>query len=116
MHVIEREVAVMKACTHENVTQLLEVFEDEDCAYLALEYCECGDLCDKIEERGLDISEAEAAGWMRQILASISALHHKEICHRDIKPSNFMIKSRMLRSKGFQDMVPNLSSHVLKLA
>mmetsp|Transcript_125569 Transcript_125569/g.250516 ORF Transcript_125569/g.250516 Transcript_125569/m.250516 type:complete len:335 (-) Transcript_125569:14-1018(-) len=119
---IKREVAVMKACAHENITRLLEACEDEECAYLVLEYCECGDLCDKIEERGLDISEAEAADWMRQILASISALHSKEICHRDIKPANFMIKSGLLQSQGFQEVAPSSPKlpgavrHILKLA
>jgi len=112
---VEREVAVMKTCTHDNIMQLLELLEDADCVYLALEYCDCGDLSDKIGERGLDISEVETAGWMRQILAAISALHSENICHRDIKPANFMLKSRLDQSKGSREP-PGSVHHILKLA
>jgi len=111
---IEREVAVMKTCSHYNITQIFDVFEDANCIYLALEYCECGDLSDKIGERGLDISEVETASWMRQILAAISALHSKEICHRDIKPDNFMIKRGLGQSEGQEP--PGAVLHILKLA
>lgn len=88
---IEREVAMMQACHHANITKLFGTFEDEARIYLALEYCDGGDFGDKVKERGLALQESETAEWMRQICSAISALHHKSICHRDIKPDNFMV-------------------------
>mmetsp|Transcript_88204 Transcript_88204/g.175193 ORF Transcript_88204/g.175193 Transcript_88204/m.175193 type:complete len:763 (-) Transcript_88204:8-2296(-) len=88
---IEREISMMKACDHDNITKLYDNFEDANSIYLALEYCDGGDFGDKVKERGLSVEELEVAEWCRQMVAAICALHCKGICHRDIKPDNFMI-------------------------
>lgn len=90
---VEREIAMMKACAHENIIQLFDAFEDANNVYLAQEYCDGGDFGDKLRERGTSVREPEAAEWMRHICLAIGALHGKQICHRDIKPDNFMVAS-----------------------
>lgn len=90
---VEREVAMMRACTHDNIIQLYDSFEDSDSIYLAQEYCAGGDFGDKLRERGLGVREHEAADWIRQMCSAIAALHSKQICHRDIKPDNFLVAS-----------------------
>lgn len=99
---IEREIAMMKACEHENITKLFATFEDEKTISLALEYCDGGDFGDKVKERGLAIQEWEVAEWMQQICSALAALHFKGICHRDIKPDNFMVKEHGSRSSRGQ--------------
>merc|ERR1719335_1286102 len=47
---IDREICVMRACSHENTLRLYDTFEDHACIYLALEYCDCGDFGDKLRE------------------------------------------------------------------
>lgn len=88
---IEREIHMMQAAKHVNITQLHGTFEDGQAIYLALEYCDGGDFGDKVKEKGMNLEEAEAAVMMRQICAAIGELHSKSICHRDIKPDNFMV-------------------------
>jgi len=89
---IEREIQMMKACPHDNITQLFNTFEDDKSIYLALEYCDGGDFGDKVKERGLFATETEVAEWMQQMCAAITGMHSKLICHRDIKPDNFMVQ------------------------
>jgi len=91
---IVREIDMMKACNHENITQLFDTFEDASTISLALEYCDGGDFGDKVKERGMMLPEAECADWVRQMCSAIKAMHAKNICHRDIKPDNFMVKTR----------------------
>lgn len=99
---IEREIHMMKACPHPNITCLYDTFEDATSIYLALEYCDGGDFGDKVQERGMNLQEHEAADYVRQICAAISALHNRGICHRDIKPDNFMVmKTEDLKLSDF---------------
>lgn len=100
-HDIEREISMMKACCHENITELFDTFEDDKSIYLALEYCDGGDFGDKVKERGMAATEEEVAEWMRQMCAAIQAMHMKEICHRDVKPDNFMCQGTKLKLSDF---------------
>lgn len=98
---IEREVRMMKACNHVNITQCFHFFEDARYLYLALEYCDGGDFGDKVKERGMNLKEQEAAEWIAQICESIAHLHCHKICHRDIKPDNFMVAGDVLKLSDF---------------
>lgn len=98
---IEREISVMQAVDHENVTKLYGSSEDQQSIFLALEYCNGGDFGDKVKEKGLDLAETMAAEWMYQIVSAIWVLHCKNICHRDIKPDNFMVHDEVLKLSDF---------------
>lgn len=98
---IEREVSVMQACNHENVTRLLNHFEDDRSIYLALEYCDGGDFGDKVKEKAKTLTEKEAVDWMWQISSAILVLHSQDICHRDIKPDNFMVAGETVKLSDF---------------
>lgn len=61
-----------------------------------MEYCEGGDLFEKIQKKG-KFSEREAALIIEQVLQALNHCHYKQICHRDLKPENivFAKKSKM---------------------
>eukprot|EP00913_Durusdinium_trenchii_P028762 g26974.t1 len=80
-----------------NVTKLYNCFEDSATISIAMEYCDGGDLDDKLKERGWKVPEEQAARWMHQICSAIGHLHARNICHRDIKPGNFMLAMDVLK-------------------
>jgi len=53
---VKREVELMKAVKHENITILYDTFEDREFISLALEYCDGGDFGDKVKERGMNLT------------------------------------------------------------
>lgn len=98
---IDREISLMQVCSHDNLLQLFDTFEDDKNIFVVLEYCEDGDFGDKLQERGMSINEAVAAEWTRQMCSGIRMLHTKRVCHRDIKPDNFLISNGTLKLSDF---------------
>lgn len=48
----KNEIDIMKELDHPNVIKLFETFEDARYVYLVMEYCEGGELFDKIIDAG----------------------------------------------------------------
>lgn len=61
--------------------------------YLVMEFCDGGDLYDKIQSywQGSGFTENEAAKIMETLLRAINHCHENGIVHRDIKPENIML-------------------------
>ncbi|KAA6379638.1 MAG: putative MAP kinase kinase skh1/pek1, partial [Streblomastix strix] len=68
--------------------------EDQDKAYLVLEYCENGDLrqyIQNMQNSGTEISDAKAFELIRQVTLALNQLHMNRIIHGDIKPENILL-------------------------
>jgi calcium-dependent protein kinase len=84
------EVSIFKKLDHPNIIKLYEMWEDKSYYFLVMDFCEGGDLLDRIDEKqGLDAGQA--AHYLKQVLGALAYLHSNNICHRDIKPENFLL-------------------------
>eukprot|EP00397_Hematodinium_sp_SG-2012_P001172 GEMP01001173.1.p1 GENE.GEMP01001173.1~~GEMP01001173.1.p1 ORF type:complete len:885 (+),score=198.97 GEMP01001173.1:238-2892(+) len=98
------EVELLRKCYHKNIVQSFEAFENARQFHFVLEYCDGGDLQNRVMDApNGSISEDTVAQWMRQILEAIAYLHvdARNICHRDIKPHNFMFHGEVLKLGDF---------------
>lgn len=86
----EREVQSTTLLTHENIVNVLDVGEEEDCFFLVMEYIEGPTLSDYIKTHG-PLPPQKAVQFFEQILKGIQHVHEKGIVHRDIKPQNMII-------------------------
>lgn len=79
---------------HPNIIKYYEEYENEKYIYLVMEYCDGGDLYDKIEQvvnqKGV-FSEREAVQVVEKLFRAINHCHAHGVCHRDLKPENIMI-------------------------
>ena len=89
-HTFKQEVEILRVLDHPNIVNLIQCFETERLCYLVLEYCEGGELLQKLT-REKNFSELKAANIMRKLLSAVLYCHNNRICHRDLKPENCLI-------------------------
>merc|ERR1719210_1177835 len=83
----------MSELDHPCICKLFETFEEGLYKYFVMEYCEGGELLDKINENG-HIDEGISVGIISQVTSALHYAHNKSIAHRDIKPDNIMFCSK----------------------
>ncbi len=87
------EVDILKKLIHPNIMQIFEFYEDKKNFYIITEFCEGGELFDKVVEKG-SFSEEEAANVMNQLISAINYIHLNKIVHRDLKPENILLDTK----------------------
>lgn len=91
---VRREVDIMRRLDHPNVCRLYEAFEDQTSITMVLEFCDGGDLLERVTVAQDRLPERAAASLMIQMLSSIQHLFLRGIVHRDLKPENFLFARR----------------------
>ena len=85
-----KEAKILSEVHHPYIVNVLEVFEENNTAYIAMEYIAGNSLKDKLAKEGI-LSENEALRYILQIGDALQFVHQKSILHLDVKPSNILI-------------------------
>ena len=84
------EINLMRKLNHQNITKILETFEDDQFYFIIMEYINGGNLFSYVKKRR-KLSEKVAKFLFRQIILGINHIHSNLIVHRDIKLENILI-------------------------
>ena len=76
--------------SHPNIVGIHQVFEDNDTAYLAMDFVEGLDLLEIVESSNA-FNPAALEAIVVKILDAIEFIHHEGILHRDISPDNILL-------------------------
>lgn len=87
-----KEAKILSEVHHPHIVNVLEVFEENDTAYIAMEYISGCSLKYMMEREGV-LPETKVLRYVRQIGEALRFVHEKNILHLDIKPSNILIDS-----------------------
>lgn len=85
-----KEAKILSEVHHPYIVNVLEVFEENNTAYIAMEYISGFSLKYMLEKNGM-LPEATVLKYVRQIGEALQFVHEKSILHLDIKPSNILI-------------------------
>ncbi|MGP1598064.1 Stk1 family PASTA domain-containing Ser/Thr kinase [Peptoanaerobacter stomatis] len=84
------EAKAAASLNHANIINIYDVCQEDDIAYIVMEYVDGINLKQLITKKG-KFSEKEALDILRQICSALREAHKNKIVHRDIKPHNIMI-------------------------
>jgi len=76
--------------SHPGIVAVYEYGEDEDVAYIAMEYVQSNPLREYFN-RGTRFEERDAVSVMAQLLDALEYAHEQGVWHRDVKPANILI-------------------------
>lgn len=98
-----KEAILLARMKHPNVVAFKESFEAEGHLYIVMEYCDGGDLMQKIKyQKGKLFPEDVILNWFTQICLGVNHIHKKRVLHRDIKSKNiFLTQSGKIKLGDF---------------
>ena len=76
---------------HPGIVRVFYYFEENNTAYLVMEYLRGRTLGQVLKARGGKLPEKEALFYMKKIGQALEVLHRAQFLHRDIKPDNIML-------------------------
>ncbi len=76
---------------HPGIVRIFYYFEENNTAYLVMEYLRGQTLGQLLKNRGGKLPETEALFYTKKIGQALEVLHQEQFLHRDIKPDNIML-------------------------
>jgi serine/threonine-protein kinase len=85
-----KEANILSEVHHPYIVNVLEVFEENNTAYIIMEYIKGCSLKYMLDKEGV-LPENKVLKYVHQIGNALDFVHDKSIVHLDIKPSNILI-------------------------
>ncbi|XP_068277643.1 serine/threonine-protein kinase Nek3 isoform X2 [Nyctibius grandis] len=87
-----KEAVLLAKMKHPNIVAYKESFEADGHLYIVMEYCDDGDLMQKIKhQRGKLFPQDTILHWFVQMCLGVKHIHDKRVLHRDIKSKNVFL-------------------------
>lgn len=90
----ERESAILLTMDHPNIVRGIESFKEDGFLYIAMTYCEHGELTSLIKKHHksqMHFEEAKILRWIAQLASALWYIHSRGLIHRDLKSQNIFL-------------------------
>lgn len=89
------EARVLARFRHPNIVNVYSFFEENNTAYMVMEYIEGETLLEVVNRRGR-LSENEALEYILQVGEALEEVHRAHLLHCDVKPDNIILCTNQL--------------------
>lgn len=85
------EARSLASLKHPNIVGVHQVFEDNDTAYMAMDYIRGHDLQEIVDEKKATLTPAQIVTIAGKLVAAIGYIHDRGLLHCDISPDNIFL-------------------------
>lgn len=85
------EAKSLARLVHPNIVGVHQVFEDNDTAYMAIDFIDGRDLHDILDSTDQAFSPDQVVTLLKRMLSAVEFIHQVGILHRDISPDNILV-------------------------
>uniref|UniRef100_A0A8C1UD94 non-specific serine/threonine protein kinase n=1 Tax=Cyprinus carpio TaxID=7962 RepID=A0A8C1UD94_CYPCA len=108
---VMNEISILSILQHNNIIAYFNHFMDKNTLLIELEYCNGGNLYDKINQQKGELFKEEVVVWyLYQIAAAVAHIHKAGVLHRDIKTLNIFLTKTNLIKLGDYGLAKKLGS------
>ncbi|XP_037097661.1 serine/threonine-protein kinase Nek9 isoform X1 [Syngnathus acus] len=108
---VMNEIEILSILEHNNIIAYFNHFIDKNTLLIELEYCNGGNLYDKIVQQKGKLFNKEVVIWfLYQIASAVAHIHKAGILHRDIKTLNIFLTKTDLIKLGDYGLAKKLGS------
>ncbi|XP_037551032.1 serine/threonine-protein kinase Nek9 [Nematolebias whitei] len=108
---VMNEISILSMLEHNNIIAYFNHFMDKNTLLIELEYCNGGNLYDKIvQQRGKLFPQEIVIWYLYQITSAVAYIHKAGVIHRDIKTMNIFLTKTNLIKLGDYGLAKKLGS------
>ena len=86
-----QEARSLSKLVHPNIVGVHQVFEDNDTAYMAIDYIDGRDMLDILEDKNVTLEPSDIVSMTEKLLSAVGFIHENNMLHRDISPDNILL-------------------------
>ncbi len=86
-----QEAKSLSRLVHPNIVGVHQVFEDNDTAYMAIDFVDGRDLLEIIEKERDTLPPPRIISMVKKLLGAVAFIHDNGMLHRDISPDNILM-------------------------